>query len=157
MPSHYESFGMVALEAMACATPVIVSDVGGLGFLVQDGITGFTVPNADPDLLLIGRAYEECRFIERLRAEFKSMERSKKDETLRHAVASGLCIISRAAALISPGLKESHPGIQWKLLAGFSEKLFMPYHEPDWTFVWEAVDREIPSIERVFREILAER
>ncbi len=51
MPSHYESFGMVALEAMACGTPVIASDVGGLGFLVQDGVTGFTVPNGEPDLL----------------------------------------------------------------------------------------------------------
>lgn len=52
MPSHYESFGMVALEAMACGTPVIASDVGGLGFLVQDGETGFTVPDGDADLLL---------------------------------------------------------------------------------------------------------
>jgi D-inositol-3-phosphate glycosyltransferase len=51
MPSHYESFGMVALEAMACGTPVIASDVGGLSFLVQDGDTGFTVPNDDPDQL----------------------------------------------------------------------------------------------------------
>jgi D-inositol-3-phosphate glycosyltransferase len=51
MPSHYESFGMVALEAMACATPVIASDVGGLGFLVQDGETGFTVPDGEPDKL----------------------------------------------------------------------------------------------------------
>jgi D-inositol-3-phosphate glycosyltransferase len=51
MPSHYESFGMVALEAMACGTPVIASDVGGLGFLVQDGETGFTVPDDEPDRL----------------------------------------------------------------------------------------------------------
>jgi D-inositol-3-phosphate glycosyltransferase len=51
MPSHYESFGMVALEAMACGTPVIASDVGGLGFLVQDGQTGFTVPDGEPDQL----------------------------------------------------------------------------------------------------------
>ncbi|MBA4376613.1 MAG: glycosyltransferase family 1 protein [Anaerolinea sp.] len=48
MPSHYESFGMVALEAMACGTPVIASQVGGLAFLVQDGITGFVVPGGDP-------------------------------------------------------------------------------------------------------------
>ncbi len=51
MPSHYESFGMVALEAMACGTPVIASEVGGLGFLVRDGETGFTIPDRDPEML----------------------------------------------------------------------------------------------------------
>ena len=51
MPSHYESFGMVALEAMSCGTPVIASQVGGLAFLVQDGITGFVVPGGDPAAL----------------------------------------------------------------------------------------------------------
>lgn len=51
MPSHYESFGMVALEAMACGTPVVASQVGGLAFLVQDGMTGYVVPDGDPILL----------------------------------------------------------------------------------------------------------
>jgi D-inositol-3-phosphate glycosyltransferase len=51
VPSHYESFGMVALEAMACGTPVVASQVGGLAFLVQDGVTGFVVPDGEPDLL----------------------------------------------------------------------------------------------------------
>ncbi len=51
MPSHYRSFGMVALEAMACGTPVIASQVGGLAYLVQDGVTGFHVPDGDPDAL----------------------------------------------------------------------------------------------------------
>jgi D-inositol-3-phosphate glycosyltransferase len=51
MPSHYESFGMVALEAMACGTPVIASRVGGLAFLVQEGRTGYFVPAQDPDAL----------------------------------------------------------------------------------------------------------
>lgn len=51
MPSLYESFGMVALEAMACGTPVIASQVGGLAYLVQDGVTGYTIPDNDPDIL----------------------------------------------------------------------------------------------------------
>lgn len=51
MPSHYESFGMVALEAMACGTPVIASEVGGLAYLVRDGETGFTIPDQEPDAL----------------------------------------------------------------------------------------------------------
>jgi D-inositol-3-phosphate glycosyltransferase len=51
VPSFYESFGMVALEAMACGTPVVASQVGGLAYLVQDGITGYTVPVDDPQAL----------------------------------------------------------------------------------------------------------
>ncbi|MBV6403227.1 MAG: D-inositol 3-phosphate glycosyltransferase [Anaerolineales bacterium] len=51
MPSHYESFGMVALEAMACGAPVIASEVGGLAYLVRDGETGFTIPAEEPETL----------------------------------------------------------------------------------------------------------
>ncbi len=51
VPSHYESFGMVALEAMACGTPVVASQVGGLGFLIRDGVTGYVIPDGEPELL----------------------------------------------------------------------------------------------------------
>lgn len=51
MPSHYESFGMVALEAMAMGTPVIASEVGGLAHLIQHDMTGFHVPSRDPETL----------------------------------------------------------------------------------------------------------
>jgi D-inositol-3-phosphate glycosyltransferase len=52
VPSQYESFGMVALEAMACGTPVVASQIGGLAFLVQDGLTGYTVPAGEPEALV---------------------------------------------------------------------------------------------------------
>ena len=51
MPSHYESFGMVALEAMAMGTPVIASEVGGLAHLIQPGVNGYHVPSRDPEAL----------------------------------------------------------------------------------------------------------
>ena len=51
LPSHYESFGMVALEAMACGIPVVASRVGGLQTTVRDGVTGLLVRESDPAAL----------------------------------------------------------------------------------------------------------
>lgn len=51
VPSLYESFGLVAVEALACGTPVIVSKIGELGSLVQEGKNGFTFHPNDPDSL----------------------------------------------------------------------------------------------------------
>ena len=47
VPSHYEPFGLVAIEAMACSTPVIASEVGGLKFTVINELTGLLVPPQD--------------------------------------------------------------------------------------------------------------
>jgi len=44
VPSHYEPFGLVAIESMACGTPVVASDVGGLQFTVVNEETGLLVP-----------------------------------------------------------------------------------------------------------------
>jgi D-inositol-3-phosphate glycosyltransferase len=47
VPSHHESFGMAALEAMACGAAVVASRVGGLATTIQDGVTGVLVPPRD--------------------------------------------------------------------------------------------------------------
>ena len=80
VPSYYESFGLVALEAMACGVPVIASRVGGLKETVQDGRTGYLVPWRCPepfaerlDLLLTNEALrrslgtEACEAAQRYR------------------------------------------------------------------------------------------
>ncbi|MFL6096475.1 MAG: glycosyltransferase, partial [Blastococcus sp.] len=46
--SHNESFGLVALEAQACGTPVVAAAVGGLRTAVRDGVSGVLVDGHDP-------------------------------------------------------------------------------------------------------------
>jgi D-inositol-3-phosphate glycosyltransferase len=47
-PSHSESFGLVALEAQACGTPVVAASVGGLRTAVHDGSSGVLIDGHDP-------------------------------------------------------------------------------------------------------------
>ena len=48
VPSHSESFGLVALESQACGTPVVAAAVGGLPTAVRDGVSGLLVGSHDP-------------------------------------------------------------------------------------------------------------
>ena len=68
MPSRYESFGLVAVEAMACGTPVVASRVGGLRFTVEDEVSGLLVPPDDPVALAaaIRRALADHRLRTRM-------------------------------------------------------------------------------------------
>ncbi len=75
VPSRSESFGLVALEASACGTPVVASAVGGLTTLVDHGHTGFLVDDPDP------RAYAAA--VRRAFAEPLAAERFSTASVLR--------------------------------------------------------------------------
>ncbi|PRC62160.1 D-inositol-3-phosphate glycosyltransferase, partial [Mycobacterium sp. ITM-2017-0098] len=49
VPSYNESFGLVAVEAQACGTPVVAAAVGGLPVAVRDGVSGALVDGHDPE------------------------------------------------------------------------------------------------------------
>jgi D-inositol-3-phosphate glycosyltransferase len=74
VPSHTESFGLVALEAAACGTPVVAANVGGLRFLVDDGVTGYLVDGREPGAYadLIDRALREDSDVMRAQAVARS-------------------------------------------------------------------------------------
>lgn len=83
LPSEQESFGLAALEAMACGVPVVVSGAGGLPELVEDGHGGFVLPVGDTagmaarvaDLLGDPVEHQRQRTLARERASLFAMDR----------------------------------------------------------------------------------
>lgn len=126
----YEPFGVTPVEAMACCTPVIGANVGGIKFTVEDGHTGFLVPPKDPDALAERLAYLYCHpeLLDRFgRRGFKRANEhftwskvavataNLYDQVLaveRPQVAEAIAIISDQLAVIERGFSEGIETLQ---------------------------------------------
>ncbi len=108
VPSYNESFGLVALEAQACATPVVAANVGGLPTAVVDGATGVLVAGHDPvdysrvfERLLTNPA-EAARLGAAATAHARTFSWAKTAEQTLLAYASATAILRADALAIAP-------------------------------------------------------
>ncbi len=97
----YESFGMTAVEAMACGTPVVGASVGGIQHSVLDGHTGFLVPPNDP-VTLAERLREVC-CSPRLAERFASVSVHRAHALFRWER------VAHSLAVVYAGLRRSAP------------------------------------------------
>jgi len=106
LPSYYESFGMVALEAMACGSPVIASRVGGLQTTVRDRVTGVLVPEYDPAGLAdtLGRVLDDADLRWRLGREGVRWAAQHRWPCVAEAVCREYAaLVERAASHLAAG------------------------------------------------------
>ena len=88
VPSLTESFGLVALEAMACGTPVVATRVGGLQTVVEDGESGLLVPPGDHAAL--AEAIEQLLMDHRLRTHLAHGARDRAEHFTWQRVGDGI-------------------------------------------------------------------
>jgi D-inositol-3-phosphate glycosyltransferase len=101
MPSYSESFGLVAIEAQACGTPVIASAVGGLPVAVADGRTGFLVAGHDP--------YDYARALRRF-VDHPPLADERGAAAARHARAFGGDASAADTAEVYAAAQSEHRG-----------------------------------------------
>jgi len=98
-PSHSESFGLVALEAQACGTPVLAARVGGLRTAVRDGFSGVLIDDHDPQ--------SWARTIKNLIAQPRRLE-ELSEGAARHASAFGwYATVDRLTAVYTGAMEEA--------------------------------------------------
>lgn len=96
VPSHYEPFGLVAIESMACGTPVVATRVGGLSWTVEDQRTGALVPVIDPPglaaavvrVLLTGPDRYRRACLDRVATQFTTDSWTSSIREIYHGVAA---------------------------------------------------------------------
>jgi D-inositol-3-phosphate glycosyltransferase len=103
VPSLTESFGLVALEAMACGTPVVGTRVGGLQTLIEDGESGLLVPAGDDQAL--ADAIERVLTDHRLRMHLAHGARDRAEHFTWQSVGEKIAALYDSVLASSPALE----------------------------------------------------
>ncbi len=105
-PSLYEPFGIVALEAMASGTPVVVSSVGGMDGIVEHGVDGLKVYPGNPDSL----SDQVCHILENGELAESLAEKASRKATLKYSWDS----IARQTFKVYKEIVSSEENLRWR-------------------------------------------
>jgi len=82
-----------------------------------------------------------------------SLKEFKTNELIQDAIIRNIEIIGEASKRISKATKQNYREIPWKEIAGMRDKLIHDYLGVDVTVVWKTIHQDIPTLEKLIREI----
>jgi uncharacterized protein with HEPN domain len=82
------------------------------------------------------------------------LEGLKKDPVMQRAFIRSLEVIGEAVKNLSDDLRQEHPEVKWRKVAGLRDKLIHHYFEVDWNVVWDVVTNKLPELKVQLEGIL---
>ena len=98
------------------------------------------------DRILLIHIHREILFLTKISAG-RTYEDLLNDEYYAHAVIRAVEVIGEAVKNLSAPLKENHPEIEWREIAGMRDKVIHRYFEINWQIVWNVITEDLPAIE----------
>ncbi|NOQ53850.1 MAG: DUF86 domain-containing protein [Thermoplasmata archaeon] len=89
---------------------------------------------------------DEIRFLRSCSRDL-NLEGLKVDPVMQRAFLRSLEVIGEAVKNLSEDLRENHPEVEWRKIAGLRDRLIHHYFEVDWQIVWDVVTGRLPSLE----------
>jgi len=78
------------------------------------------------------------------------------DPHLQRSFIRSLEVVGEATKNLSKDLKDKHPEIEWRKIAGMRDKLIHYYFGVDWEVVWDVVKNKLPSLKRQIESLILE-
>ena len=107
------------------------------------------------DRLLLVYIHKEIVFLRKI-SSGRNYEDLLSDEYFAHAVIRALEVIGEAVKNLSAPLKEEHPDIEWREIAGMRDKVIHRYFEINGQIVWNVITDDLPALEPKISALLKE-